>query len=394
MKHLLIIGAGITGLLTALRLHKDYKLTIIDSGLDPRINNHLGGATYSGLDARHISITETAPWTTESRHKLILTESRDGGWLCIPKDDLNDFEKQWISEFQKIASNSDAHKINTSSVIDLNRQGILEWEKLGKEYDFLKPIPDESVMPIICRSKEDLLDEFNFESSLDNRVKLHDGIELPQSLSPLNSRLNNLGKLGFFTLYGRSYQIKTICKNLITYLESQKVSFKWNEYFSKTDADLIIWCSGVTPETSLFLRQFNILLGGVIGCWVAIDNPGITQACKIYGPEPVNYINVTPIGSKLLMSGGYGFVGSRPYDESIKLAEPIMEAMVSEVKKWLPDSKIKEKAFCIRPATPSGIPTLFRNALNKTPIIFAVGHGAGGFTQASYTAKRVEEISN
>jgi len=67
MKQVQIVGAGITGLLAALKLHKDYRVTVIDLGSDPRISSNFSGATYSGLDVRHISLTETAPWTSQHR---------------------------------------------------------------------------------------------------------------------------------------------------------------------------------------------------------------------------------------------------------------------------------------------------------------------------------------
>lgn len=383
MKSLLVVGAGITGLLAALRLHKDYKVAVIDAGADPRTSNHTFGATYSGLDARHISLTETAPWTSQHRFELIMKDSIEGGWLCIPKKDLNEFDKEWISQFQQITDNNELHKTNTSKVINLNIQGITEWEKLGKEHDFLKPINNETVMPIICRNQEDLLSEFSFESSLDSRCKLYEGVKPPDGLP---------GNIGYFTLYGRSYPIKTLCINLINYLESQGIVFRWNKPFEKVNEDLIVWCAGVSDQSSKILGQFNILLGGVVGCWVLMDNPGITKACKIYGPEPVNYLNLTPFQSKLFISGGYGFVGTRTYSEATKLAQPIMDQMIKELKNWFPESEIREKAFCIRPAAPSGVPILLKDNLKGTPVIFAVGHCAGGFTQAPYTAKMIEEM--
>lgn len=390
MKRLTIVGAGITGLLAALKLYKDYQLNMLDLGSDPRFSKHLLGATYSGFNARHVSFTETAPWTTQHRLKLITRASSEGGWLCIPKEELNDFEKEWIAQFQRVANDNQLHKSNTLKVIELNKKGAAEWEKLGKEYGFLKPNDDESTMPIICRSKNDLLGEFGFESSLDERCKLYEGTPLPVELSPLTPNQSALGNLGYLTLYGRTYYVQTICTNLINYLESQGVSFNWNQGFSKGDEDLIVWCSGVSKQASSLLKEFKILLEGVIGCWVSMDNPGITRACKIYGPEPVNYINITPFGSTLFMSGGYGFVGARPYGEAVKLGEPIMEAMISEIEKWFPRSKIKEKAFCIRPSTPTGVPTMLKGNLNGTPIVIAVGHCAGGFTQAPYTAEMIK----
>ncbi len=382
MKRLQVVGAGITGLLTALKLHKDYEITMIDLGNDPRMSQNLSGATYSGLDARHISFTETTPWTSQVRLDLIMKPSAEGGWLCIPKNKLTNFDKEWISQFKRAADNNKLHKENTLKVVELNKKGIEEWEKLAKEYDFLKPITDEIVMPIICRSKEDLLSEFDFESSLDSRCKLYENDK------------NNLDTTGYFTLYGKSYLIKTLSINLINYLESQGVNFRWNESYSKGKTDIIVWCSGVSPQASGILKRFNILFGGVVGCWVLVDNQGITEACKIYGPEPINYLNLTPYEDKLFISGGYGFVGTRIYSEAILLAQPIMEAMIRELKNWFPKVEIKEKAFCIRPATPTGVPILKRENLDTTPIIFAVGHCAGGFTQAPYTANEVaKEVS-
>lgn len=379
MKQIQIVGAGITGLLAALRLCKNSKITVIDLGPDPRRSQNLSGSTYSGFDARHVSFTETTPWTSQHRFDLIMKSSAEGGWLCIPKDELNDFDKEWISQFQEASHNSDRHKENTLQVIELNKKGIAEWEKLANEYDFLKPINDETVMPIICRTNDDLLSEFGFESSLDKRCKLYENTK------------NDLGTVGYFTLYGKSYLIKTICVNLINYLESQGVLFRWSEPFSKADTDLIVWCSGVSAQASEILKEYDILFGGVIGCWILLNNPGITKACKIYGPEPVNYLNITPFEDKLFISGGYGFVGTRTYSEAVSLAQPIMDQMIKELKNWFPESEIKEKAFCIRPATPDGVPILMKDNLNHTPTIFAVGHCAGGFTQAPYTAKVIEK---
>lgn len=389
---MLIVGGGITGLLIALKLYKDHQLTVIDIGPDPRFNVHTFGATYSGLDARHISFTETDPWTSTDRIETIMTSSVDKGWLCIPKKDLTDFEKKWILKFQETARNELIHKSNTSEVIELNKRGILEWEKLGKEYDFLKPISYESVMPIICRNREDLIGEYDFESSLDKRSRIYKNMILPNSLKPLLQRQEELGNLGYFTVYGKAYSIKTICNKLIDFLKSEGVSFLWNKSYSNIPTDTIVWASGVSLEASNLLEKFSILLGGVIGCWIAMDNPGITQACKIYAGEPVNYINITPEGSNLYLSGGYGFVGVRPYGEAVKMAQPIIEYMTEEVKKWFPGSKIKNKAFCVRPSTPTGVPVLIKHKLNKIPIIFAVGHCAGGFTQAPYTAERVKSL--
>lgn len=398
---IIVVGAGITGLMTALTLHDKYNLMIIDAGPDPRINDHKSGATYSGMDARHISFTETSPWTYKYRHELIMTDTRENGWLCIPKNKLGLLEKKWISEFQNTTKKNYVHDRNTSKVIELNKKGILLWEALQKKYKFLKPVVNTNVMPIICRKKEDLHSEFKFESNLDIRVQLYEKMALPASLLPFRQQLKNLGNIGYFTLYGQAYLIQTLCSHIIDYLESKGTKFVWNKYVSEPvlgkiqnnfQGDAIVYCCGISSQSALLLSNINISLAGIIGVWVSVNNPGITVPCKIYGPEPVNYINITPNQSELLLSGGYGFVGTRPYDETIKLAEPIMKAFVGEVKKWLPNSVIKEKAYCIRPSTPTGVPTFVTKFIdNKIPMIIAVGHCAGGFTQAPYTAQSIKD---
>lgn len=393
-KKITIVGAGITGLMTGLKLHKEYDVTMIDAGPDPREDKHLYGATYSGMNARHVSYTETAPWTSSARHTLIETPSRDGGWLSIPKQKLYDNEKQWITEFQNIALNESIHKSNTTQVIESNKKGFALWKELSNTCEFIKPVVNTTVMPILCRTKNDLLEEFEYEHSLDSVCKLYEGQSLQKELSSLQPHLDSLGNLGYFTLRGLAYYSRDICIEIIRYLESQGVSFIWNHLVSDLNSmhptDYIVWCSGISKQTADILSAFSISFGGVIGCWVEIENPGIILPFKIYGPEPVNYINITPHDSALLMSGGYGFVGTHPYDEAVEYARPIMRQMIAEVNKWFPDCKILNKAYCIRPATPTGVPTLVTHYLkDKTPIIVAVGHSAGGFTQAPYTAELI-----
>lgn len=400
MKRITIVGGGITGLMTGLLLYPDYTITIIDAGPDPRSSTHRFGATYSGLDARHISFTETSPWTTKSHYDLITIDAKRGGWLCIPRENLNDREKRWISQFRLIAKNSRIHNLNTSTVIGFNKLGIKLWEKMQHKYSFLSPVIDTAVMPIICRSREDLMSEFAFEHSLDVSCKLYEETPLPKELSPFSPRLNTLGNLGYFTLHGSAYCVKTICSKMIHYLESCGVQFLWNQMISEvrlstltypSQTDAFVWCSGISPESAIILEKFNISLCGVIGCWATVENPGVTLPCKMYGPEPVNYINVTPTKSLLLMSGGYGFVGTRRYEEAKQLGRPIMTAFIREIKRWLPHARIREKAYCIRPATPNGVPTLLTRKINKVPFIIAVGHAAGGFTESPYTALQIRK---
>src|SRR4051794_33685937 len=108
--HLSVIGAGIVGLMVAreaTRRWPDVQVTVFDEGPDPRQQPgfaHTFGATYSGLDARHVSLTETGPWTSSSRIDLITEPpSADGGWNCLADVELSETEARWLREFRTIA---------------------------------------------------------------------------------------------------------------------------------------------------------------------------------------------------------------------------------------------------------------------------------------------------
>ncbi len=404
---LTVIGAGITGLMTGLTLYKEYALTIIDAGPDPRKETHQQGATYSGMDARHVSLAETAPWTYEHRHDLITKSVLEEGWMCIPEGKLNELEQQWIHEFQDHTKDHDGHDAATEAVMQLNADGVKHWEEIRKEYSFISPIANSSDLPMIARSRSDMQDEFQYDSDIYSKTTSYEDAQLPDSLRPFQTHLNELGGYGYYTTYGTAYRAKTLCIKLINFLEQKGVSFLWStsvstellkdetsytpiESIRKTDA--IVWCAGVSHHASQLLSQYGILIQGVAGCWVAIDNPGVYEACKIYGPEPINYINVTPAGKQLLLSGGYGFVGTRGYDEVATFTTPLMDSFIDEVKRWVPDCHITEQAICIRPSTPSGMPAFAVHHTNKgTPIIIAAGHAAGGFTQAPATAQMIDQ---
>src|SRR5665213_205216 len=200
--NIVIVGAGITGLITALRAYSEYSVKIVDSGPDPRIKTHTQGATYSGMNARHISLTETLPWTYEHRNELIAKNVRDGGWMCIPEGDLNDLEKQWVKEFQEQTQDAAKHDLSTNEVIRLNTSGVNGWQDLIRQFGFIEPISQNNDMPILGRSRDVLREEFEFDHLVyKNSVHYEDGL-LPEALKPFQSHLNELGGIGYYTTFG------------------------------------------------------------------------------------------------------------------------------------------------------------------------------------------------
>jgi glycine/D-amino acid oxidase-like deaminating enzyme len=227
---------------------------------------------------------------------------------------------------------------------------------------------------------------------------------MPVGYEPLDQKFRDGILHGSFTVAGNAYNIRKLCVNVIDYLEEHGVEFHWRNPISLVDGgdrvtELppgdIVWASGVSGGMSSFLADKKILLQGVLGCWVDIPNQGFSHPFKIYGKEPTNFINATPIGNRLLLSGGYGWVGTRAHAEVTKLAKPTMQAFLHEVSKFFFDGRaLSDKyplATCIRPSLPSGVTQIEEITYQDRRVVTCIGHSAGGFTQSAHVADVVVE---
>jgi glycine/D-amino acid oxidase-like deaminating enzyme len=402
-----IIGAGIVGLMIAYKARIEWPDRIIklfDAGPDPNSPADASipsGATWSGLDARHISITETGPWTSGSRLELIERPSVLGGWNCLAGSNISGRERRWLKEFQAIARDPHVHNKNNDIVVLRNKSGINSWAELNlQNADLFCPTSTLGLLPIVCTNKEDLLSEHAAEFGFDPKSVTDPVTALPPQLMPLEPKLADGTLYGSFQVAGTAYSVKTLCRRLIQWLQQRSVDFHWYEKIDYDSTDRlpvpdgdVVWAAGVSTGATRFMSENNILLQGVVGCWIALQNSGFEHPFKVLAAEPVNFINCTPMGPVLLTSGGYGWVGERPYADAVSLAKPIADAMVSEVSRLLTRGTAEdlarcETAFCIRPALPSGVPLVgvITKPGSHHRVVICVGHAAGGFTEAPAVA--------
>ncbi len=233
------------------------------------------------------------------------------------------------------------------------------------------------------------------------------------TLSPLQGAVDRGIAAGAFEVAGAAYKVKTLSSGLINFLEEQGVRFQWQwngldveqmhldrpmghaarqeVVFGKFE--VVVYCAGVSAGPFWSGRGEMNRMQGILGCWADIPNPGVTQACKILGPEPVNFINVTPVDDRLLVSGGYAFVGNRNLQTAAQLSAPTIAAFNNEVERWLGVTpKAGHTATCIRPSFPSGVPDFSYEELSGVLVIHNMGQAAGGFTQAPLGARDVAGI--
>ncbi len=401
-----IVGAGIVGLMIAFEasfVRRPQEIAVFDEGPDPRLlpnGTHRHGATYSGLDARHVSLTETAPWTSPGRIALMHQAPVEGGWNCLTGVKLCKGEKEWLRQFVETAERPELHVSNYETVIALNREGLEAWSKLSAEHpELFSPTESSGALQIVCANAHDLASEHRAEHQLDPARVSRPTESFASGLAPLTAQLSTGTLHGSFSVAGMAYRVKTLCARLITYLETAGVCFNWSYRVDRLDplqaAGDQIWAVGASTVAPAFLAEHGVLLQGVAGCWVALPNPGFTEPFKILGPEPVNFINATPLGPSVLLSGGYGWVGERPYAEAESLSLALrtkFEACIARfflrASETIPPQL--PRGLCIRPSLPSGVPEVrvLYSYFGQHQLV-CIGHAAGGFTQAPAVAKLI-----
>jgi hypothetical protein len=411
-RRLSVVGAGIVGLLVAYVCRTRWPrhgIEVFDHGPNPRTQPMAkvnSGATWSGLDARHVSLTETAPWTSASRARLIERPVSLGGWNCLTDSVLSEREHRWLREFKSLTASPESHDANSRSVVALNTAGLEAWTQLSTDHpDLFRPISSWGRLPIVCTRRDELFSEHTAEVALDPAHVTDPVQSLPPELAQLEGQLEAGILCGSFLVRGNAYQVRTLCSGLIEWLEANDVRFHWNQPVDLTGTGQlplpegdVVWAAGVSKGAAQLLSRLDILLQGVMGCWIALPNPGYIHPFKVLANEPVNFINCTPVASKVLLSGGYGWVGERSYDEAERLAVPLARSFASEVTRLFGVDNIREfdayeSAICIRPSLPSGVSEVkMVGEVDGHRLLICVGHAAGGFTQSPAVADRIVDL--
>ena len=380
--------------MTAWKLtQQGYRITLYDAGPDPADQPFGLGATQAGCDARHVTLTETTPWTSPERINLLNTPTAHRGWdgRAGKPPERSD---RWLDEFTKIASAERAHRENTAEVVEANRQGLLLWDELATTEPQLFgdcAVGVSRTMPILFTSSDVAQEEYDFEHHFDERVRWMTEADL-RSTTNMMLPLSMSG----FRVPGIAFRAKTLCTRLIRQL-AVLVPFHWNTRLHPDDHELIppecsavIWATPWAPGIGTGFD--DLALGGVAGVWLerSWDGPS-TAAFKLLGPEPVNYINVTIASGRIMASGGYAYVEN----SDTASAENTIRILQDQLRDQLEDQTVgvdwsdADPHVCIRPSTPSGIGISTADVLDDRRVLRIGANSAGGFTQAPLIANWV-----
>lgn len=399
VKSVAIIGAGINGLLTAFLIAENYPdllIDIYDAEKHPSNATNHKGVTYGSRDARHITGSESIGFES-SVHKDALrntTKHDEAGWLLKDEANLTAKEKQWRDKFEATYIDSDGLNELDFAHAELNYKGLAAWNKLILKYPFIDNhmLTRNGVIVYFTNAaafKEDL----GMEKEFCRRYFKHGKVHV--------KRNNELGQLYAKKLIvpGLSIRVKSLATDLLDRLGANKnISLHWGmtvQDSKELKDQVIVWTAGVTHSQPVEYEKHHIQ--GIVGCWVTIPNQGYKQPFKIAAPTPSAYLNFTPDGSQLHISGGFGWTGENT-DESIikEISAPIAEHFVGQINQYL-DISIKpdDVDFCVRPSTPTGQPVRLIEASHGKLNIFITGSGKSGTTHSPVLSEYVlQQINN
>jgi len=384
-----IVGAGINGLLTAFLItehHPNRVIRIYDSDLNPSSENAMG-VTLGSKDARHISGSESISFQSSVEQDALRkgSENKSTGWRLKSEDNLTESEIKWRSEFEASYVDNGGLNVLDYAHAQTNYSGLIQWLELANKFELIKKylITTDSIH-VYLEDKESFLEDLEMETNFCDRYYKPNQIH-----SEPNNEFSNLFNKKLI-VPGLSIRVKSLALGLIEHLSSNKnVEFFWDRHISSLKEfyeDNIIWTSGVTNKQPDSYR--NLLVQGLIGCWITVENPGFKGPFKIATPVPSAYINITPIGEELIISGGFGWIGeyTDPKDHKV-LAVPVVTHFLNQVKKYL---KIKVDPnsvdYCVRPSTPTGQPLCEIEETKSNKHIFISGSAKSGTTHAPVLA--------
>ncbi len=417
-RKIVIIGAGISGITTAYILHyldPACDLTIIDAGPEPtsfgesnKTNDHHGATLGNARDARHFTGTEGLSFQNSVHTELLFKKSNENsdGWQTISEDKLTTREKHWRQEcIDRYKSHvTSEHNPYDYMYTQLNYGGMASWEWLSLLQPELANFRiSKKHIYVAFSNKEELLKDLESETTF-NPFQAQDLVSLvsinkihknPADVIALREIASKL-----LQLPGTAWRIQSLWKYFYSFLQKQpNIKFIWNSPVNSTsslpNADVYVWAAGTSYTIPEIYTQYS-RVEGIGGWWLTIPNPGFRAPFKFSAPQPSGYINFTPIGNELHISGGFGWVGEREYKEAEQLLQSTKNHFLKDVARFLnmPESALNNlnSGCCIRPTTPTGLPDTSDHIINGKRHIMISGAGKAGSTQAPLLALHVADV--
>lgn len=433
-RRVVMIGAGIVNLVTALALAKrQYNISIYDQGPAPDETGTTWrdfGATFGGADGRIYSFNEARhhhvsypPANTPFRLGI-----SDGGWLSCPKDALSLGGWAWIDAFESVPSWL-AQRYNTD-IVRFNKDSYVGWQTLRREHaELFESAGFREPLYRVYQSAEKFQKARRNEAALGAVLQEFAQEQIPGELPALAEATSAGHIAGILKVVGFSVNSHVFARTLVRLLTAYGVHFHWRRRMTAVSSDVDGRVRGVDVDGErieasdyvLSLGAYGLCIpglepvqsqvGSVIGMWRTLPNakPRLEVPLKVgrkgfasdSAAEGANVIpGVDRHGASVLhCSSGHGFIGMDPSRVEVEALEELACCVDETAASLFPDKYAQARAdgaldelprYCVRPWTPSGL-GLFgvQPTRGEGVLIYTGGHNTGGFAQSPEVAQAV-----
>ena len=316
-----IVGAGISSLMTALKLQEDgFAISVYTKGPDPRLDQDAEqyGSTGNGRMGRFITGFEGEPYLSDTpmypnmqwafQHPI-----SEGGWLAKPIEEYSAEDQAWLQKRYEAALDQEkVRKLFEDYYVKHNRESIKIWQELYESQNFLFKNCDPT-------------DPYSGVLRLyDNQKLFASTLEVHSKYGFLKEKLSTEEVAKRFPVYetacrdglvaggliaeGFSFNVLQFCQNVISYLEAQGTVFHWNTEITKIEIENEIVQRLRTNKGSLIeANHYSVnpgaydpallentpakgKIGGVAGRWLMMPRPeGYDVPTKIHGNKRAGF---------------------------------------------------------------------------------------------------------
>lgn len=391
--HIGVIGAGIVGVSTAIRLQRlGYTVTLIDK------EGPAAGASYgnAGVLASCASIPVTVPGVIKKAPKMLL--DKDGSlflkYRYLPK------LLPWLTKYLSYANTSDLHRI-ASAINGVVGDSLTEHQQLAKGtiaekwikpcdylylYEDLAAFEEDKVAWELRKSfgikwtelKNDAVGDYDpmFSKSFKFAVNLKG-----------HGRINDPGKYIKDLATHFVNQGGKIEKTEITGFKIDDGQVQWLETNSgKLNFDQIAICTGAWSGPLAKALGVNVPLESERGYHVELWEPNMIPKAT-YMDAAGKYV-ITPMEGRIRLAGIVEFGGLK-----LKPSQKPFELLLRNIKRTMPDLTWKHTETWMghRPAPADSIPVIGQSP-NAKNAWFAFGHQHIGLTSGPKTGRVLSQM--
>jgi glycine/D-amino acid oxidase-like deaminating enzyme len=447
-----VVGGGIVGLTTALllRMRGRRRILVVDAAPADRADTDLQGTTFGGANGRHLSATETLPQAVADRAGILTRPPAQGGWRLRGPGSLSPTETAWAEAFERRADRPGLHATAQELVIALNRLGLRGWEHLFDRdgADWLGGLRRDARLARIYLGDAELDAGERLQRAAGPGAVRLEPAALARDWPGLGRAVPSPGGgvreiAGAVEVDGYAVNIHDVAAALAGRLAGLGVEVRANTRVDRLEpgpargggadgedldgagdgmrsgrgsgvllrlddgralgADRVV----VTAGGRDLVRLLGAAWPGagavtqLLGLSLTLPNPGLRRPAKIHAGDPLGVMNVTlsPDGSLIHVSGGFGYLGLAPREaaragitELRAVAERAIAGLFPGLRRADGSLDVRDVRICERPGTPDGLPLVTAVPVHAGRVVVAAGTNAGGAVQAPAVAMLVADL--